>query len=86
MPEPFADLVLSKLAVHLGPHASRIALKSFARKAGVASHEQLTAAHLPGLIAEIRPMLNVMIGKGPSDAIVADIEKSVHPFSPSARM
>lgn len=86
MPETIADLVISKLAVHLGPHAARIALKSFARKAGVGGHEQLTAVHLPGLLAEIRPMLNVMIGKGPSDAIVADIEKAIHPISSSARM
>lgn len=52
-----------------------MAVRSFAKKAGVAGQDQLTAAHLPGLIADIRPMLNVMIGKGPSESVVADIER-----------
>jgi len=76
VPEPIADLVISKLAVHLGPHVAKLTLRSFAKKAGVTGSEALTAAHVPKLIEEIRPMLNVMIGKGPSDAIVADIERA----------
>ena len=79
MPEPIAEVVISKLAVHLGPHVARMAIKSFARKAGVGGHEQLTGVHVPGLIEEIRPILNVMIGKGPSEAIVADIERATLP-------
>ena len=77
MPEPpIADAVISKLAIHLGPHVAKMALKSFAKKVGIASHEQLTVAHLPGLLADIRPMLNVMIGKGPSEVVVADIARA----------
>ena len=75
MPEPIADLVIAKLAIHLGPHVARMALKSFAKKVGIPGNEQLTAAHVPGLIGEIRPMLNVMIGQGASEAVVADIER-----------
>jgi hypothetical protein len=75
MREPIADSVIAKLSVHLGPHVAKMAVRSFAKKAGIAGQEQLTAAHLPGLIADIRPMLNVMIGKGPSESVVADIER-----------
>jgi hypothetical protein len=76
MPEPLAETVISKLAVHLGPHVARIAVKSFAKKAGVPGHEQLTPAHVPQLMQEIRPMLNVMIGKAPSESVIADIERA----------
>jgi hypothetical protein len=68
-----ADTIIAKLAVHLGPHVARMAIKSFARKVAVPDQQQLTAAHIPDLIHDIRPMLNVMIGKAPSEAVVADI-------------
>lgn len=74
MPEPFAETVISKLSVHLGPHVARMTVKSFAKKVG--GQEQLTADHLPRLLEEIRPMLNVMIGKGAGDSVVADIERA----------
>ena len=72
MPEPIAETVIAKLSVHLGPHVAKMTVRSFAKKVGA---EQLTAAHVPGLIEDIRPMLNVMIGKGPSESVVADIER-----------
>ncbi len=70
-----ADVIISKLAVHLGPHVAKVAIQSFAKKAGIPRDQELTAVHVPGLMAEIRPMLNVMIGRGSSDAVVADIER-----------
>ena len=77
MPEPaIADAIIAKLSVHLGPHVAKMALKSFARKVAVPNQEHLTAAHIPDLIHDIRPMLNVMIGKGPSEVVVADIQRA----------
>lgn len=71
------DLVISRLSVHLGPNVSKMAIKAFAKKAGVRGPEDLTPSHLPALVEEIHPMLNVMIGKGPADAVVADITRTV---------
>lgn len=76
MPEPIAEAVISKLSVHLGPHVAKMAVRLFAKKAGVDGYEHLTAAHLPRLLEELRPMLNVMIGRGPSESVVADIERT----------
>ncbi len=76
MPEPIVEVVIAKLSVHLGPHVAKMAVRSFAKKAGVDGYEHLTAAHVPRLIEDIRPMLNVMIGKGPSASVVADIERT----------
>ena len=76
MPDTIADAVVAKLSVHLGPHVAKMTIKSFARKVGV---EQLTAAHVPRLIEEIRPMLNVMIGRGPSESVVAELARVAAP-------
>jgi hypothetical protein len=67
-------LVVAKLAAHLGPRVASMSIDMFAKKVGV-PREQLTAAHLPGLLTELRPMLNVMIGKGPAEAVVAEIQR-----------
>ena len=67
------DAVIAKLAVHLGPNVARMSVDRFMKKKGL---PQLTAADLPALIAELKPMLNVMIGKGPSDSVVAEIERA----------
>ena len=76
MPEmPIGDIIIGKLATHLGPNVAKMTVKAFAKKAGAGGYEQLTAAHLPALLEEIRPMLNVMIGKGPAEAVVADISR-----------
>jgi hypothetical protein len=69
-----ANAIVAKLAVHLGPHVAKVALRTFAKKIAVAD-DHLTAADVPGLIREMRPMLNVMIGKGPSEVVVADLER-----------
>jgi len=73
---PIAETIVAKLSIHLGPNVARMVIKSFARKIGAAGGEQLTGAHVAGLIDEIRPMLNVMIGKGPADAVAADIARA----------
>jgi len=81
MPEPppahasMSHAIIETLSVHLGRHVAAMAVKAFGKKVGVPTPEQLTIAHVPGLIEEIRPMLNVMIGKGPSQIVVADIER-----------
>jgi hypothetical protein len=67
-------LVVSKLKAHLGPRVASMSIDMFARKVGV-PRDQLTATHLPGLLADLRPMLNVMIGKGPAEAVVSEIER-----------
>ena len=70
------DALAAKLSIHLGPNVSRMAIKSFAKKVGLAGPEQITPTHVPAFIEEIRPMLNVMVGRGPTDALVTEISRS----------
>jgi hypothetical protein len=68
-----ADSVIAKLAVHLGPNVAKMSLKGFLKKAGIATPDLLTAAQIPALVEEIRPMLNVMIGKEATQIVLAEI-------------
>lgn len=69
------DLVTSKLAVHLGPHVARIAVKKFSKVALDCEPEELTRAHVPELIEALRPMLAVMVGKDPSRVLLDEIAR-----------
>ena len=71
-----ADIVIGKLSVHIGPNVARMAIRTFAKKTGAPSADALSAADLPGLIQEMRPILNVMIGKTPADAVLTDIARA----------
>ena len=76
MPErTIADIIIEKLSVPLGPNVAKMAIRSFAKKSGMSGPEKLTVADVPKLIEEIRPMLNVMIGKAPTEAMLADISR-----------
>ena len=69
------DQVAQKLSVHLGPNVARMAVKTFAGKIGAASSAEITTANLPQLIDALRPMLVVMIGKEPSEAVLGEIAR-----------
>lgn len=66
----------AKLATHLGPNVARMAVKSFAQKELGRKPEELTAADMPQLIAALRPMLVVMIGKDPTQVVLDDLSRT----------
>ena len=75
MHERLADIIAAKLAVHIGPNVAKMSVDGFIRKNGLGSRDALTPSHVPALLAEIRPMLNVIIGRGPAESVLAEIEK-----------
>jgi hypothetical protein len=76
MPEQtIAEIIIEKLSVPLGPNVAKMAIKSFAKKSGASGPEKLTIADVPKIVDEIRPMLNVMIGKAPTEAMLTDISR-----------
>ncbi len=64
--------------MHLDRHVATMAVRAFGKKVGIPAPEQLTTAHVPALIEEIRPMLHVMIGAGASQTVLADIERAAN--------
>jgi hypothetical protein len=75
MRDVLAESITATLSVHLGPNVSRMAIRSFAKKVGLSGPEQISPTHIPALIEELRPMLNVMVGRGPSEAVMTEISR-----------
>jgi hypothetical protein len=74
MRAPF-EVLRDRLAVYLGPHTARSALKTFADRA-VGAHvapEQMNAAQARKLLEALRPMLKTLVGAAQCERIVAQL-------------
>ncbi len=69
---PF-DVLRDRLAVYLGPHTARTALKTYAQRAFGLPAEQLTAAQARTLLDAMRPSLKTLLGAAQTDRIVAQL-------------
>lgn len=76
-PANIADVITSHLAVHLGPHVAKIAVKTFAQRSLGLTPEQLRPSDVPQLLDSLRPMLVTMLGKESSAAVVAEITRAL---------
>ena len=72
-----ADRIAAKLALYLGAHTGRVAVKTFSRKALARGPETLTRGDVPLLIAALRPMLRTFVGRARSEEILAEITREV---------
>jgi serine/threonine protein kinase len=70
---PVADAVARRLAAYLGPHTSKVAVKTFAVKALGRGPETLTAADIPTLQTALRPMLRTFIGRTQCEKVLEDL-------------
>lgn len=70
-----ADQIAHRLAVYLGTHTSRIALRTFALKAVQRTPEELTPRDVPALCIALRPMLQTFVGREWTEVILTSIER-----------
>lgn len=69
MRPPF-DVLRDRLAIYLGPHTARSALKTFADKAIEVPLEQMSTAQARKLLDSLRPMLKTLVGAAQCERIV----------------
>jgi hypothetical protein len=74
MRAPF-EVLRDRLAVYLGPHTARTALKTFADRAvgGAVTPEQMTAAQARKLLEALRPMLKTLVGAAQCERIISQL-------------
>ena len=72
MRQPF-EVLRDRLAVYLGPHTARSALKTFADKAVGVAPEQMSAAQAQKLLESLRPMLKTLVGAAQCERIVSQL-------------
>jgi hypothetical protein len=72
-----ADKIAERLAIYLGPHTARVAVKTFTQKALGRGPETLTIADIPKLNAALRPMLRTFVGRVQCEVVLEQISLAV---------
>jgi hypothetical protein len=72
-----ADRIADRLAVYLGPHTGRVAVKTFSLKALGRGPETLEIADLPALEQALRPMLRTLLGSARAELVLAEIRREL---------
>jgi hypothetical protein len=80
MPDPrqltdTAEKIAAHIAVYLGPHTARAAVKTYAHKALGRGAETLAIEDIPAVIAALRPMLKTFLGRERCETVLKLIEK-----------
>jgi hypothetical protein len=68
-----ADTIEERLAVYLGVHTAKVAVRTFAERSLGRGPETLTPKDIPSLIEALRPMMRTLIGKRQSEAIIEQL-------------
>ena len=74
---PIAEVIADRIAVYLGPHTARVAVRTFSYKALRRGPETLTRADFPALANALRPMLRTLVGRAMSEAILDHAERDL---------
>ena len=67
------ELIETRLAPLLGRHMAANAVRTFSRSALAKSPAELIAADLPTLLRALRPMLRVLCGAAPAQALLESL-------------
>jgi len=74
---PIADRIAARLALYLGPHTGRVAVRTFAVKALGRGPETLTLADVPALQQALRPMLRTFVGRTQCEIVLQQIAQEL---------
>ena len=72
-----ADRIAGRLALYLGPHTGRVAVKTFSVKALGRGPETLTLRDVPALQQALRPMLRTFVGRAQCEIVLEQIAREL---------
>jgi hypothetical protein len=76
-PSQVAETIAARMAVYLGPHTARVAVKTFSLRALGRGPDSLELAHVPELLAALRPMLRTLVGHSQCEIVLQRIEREL---------
>jgi len=76
-PKTIAERIADHLAIYLGPHTGRVAVKTFALKALGRGPETLALSDFPKLEQALRPMLRTLVGSARAELVLAEIRREL---------
>jgi hypothetical protein len=72
-----AEVIADRIAVYLGPHTARVAVRTFTFRALRRGPETLTRADFKALADALRPMLRTLVGRVTSEVILEQAERDL---------
>ena len=72
-----AQTVAQRIAIYLGPHTAKNAVKTFAERALGRAPETLTTADVEPLLTALRPMLRTLVGAAQTDALIKELKREL---------
>ena len=72
-----ATIVEERLAVFLGPHTARNAVKTFSERAMGRAPDSLELHEMPRLLAALRPMLRTLLGASQCEVLLRRITEDL---------
>ena len=76
-PTQVAEKVAGRIAVYVGPHTARVAVKTFSLRKLGRGPESLELEDIPALLAALRPMLRTLIGQSQCEVALSRIEREL---------
>jgi hypothetical protein len=73
MRENVSEIIQQHIAVHLGPHTAKMAIKMAAKKSVGVAPDAVRAGDVPKVIEELHPMLNVLLGRDKAQQTLDEI-------------
>jgi hypothetical protein len=65
-----ATIIADHLAVYLGAHTAKVAVKTFSQKTFGRGPETLAPADVPKLFDALRPMMNTLMGRSRCESVI----------------
>jgi hypothetical protein len=69
--------VADQLSPYLGAFNAKVAVKTFSQRELKLAPEAVTLLQLPALLEALRPMLNTLVGRSSTDALLEQIQREV---------
>ena len=74
---PTARHIADSLAVYLGPHTARVAVRTFAQRALGRGPDSVVPADAPALLEALGPVLRAFVGKERTASVLASIAEEL---------
>ena len=73
------QVVADRIAIYLGPHTAKNAVKTFSERALGRGPETLTASDVPVLLTALRPMLRTLVGAAQTEVLLEQVRQELLP-------
>jgi hypothetical protein len=76
-PTDVAEAIAARMAIYLGPHTARVAVKTFSQRALGRGPDSLVLGDVPQLLTALRPMLRTLVGRAQCEVVLDRIQREL---------